>query len=382
MNTNTQNQLAPINQLRAQVMHADTAQQLQMVLPKHIGVEKFQRVVMTAVSKNQDLIGADRSSLLNSCIECATDGLMPNGKEAALVIFNTNSAAKGQPKKWVKKVQYMPMIAGIYKLARNSGELKILYADIVYQNDIFVYEKGFDVKCEHKPNLGDPGNIRGVYAVAETKDGTRYADYMPVLEVEKVRATSKTKDFGPWKEFWSEMAKKTVVRRLSKVLPLTPEIERIVQSVDAMYDFENNREMQDVTPPPAPQKQDYIDTQPEHMNDALDGGMPELDANGQTDADESETITNEDTETETPEKIYRLISKDDIVIDFDSIDKWQEAAVKGINKLSAESSIKAFRERHGSIMAHLNGIGYEDQVSAVADALDAALKPEDNEPEM
>lgn len=361
------NQIAPINQLRQQVMSPATAEQLQMVLPKHIGVEKFQRVVMTAVSKNQDLIGADRSSLLNSCIECATDGLMPNGKEAALVIFNTNSAGKGQPKKWENKVVYMPMIAGIYKLARNSGEVKNLYAAIVHRNDHFVYEKGFDVKCEHTPDIDDPGEIRGAYAVAETKDGTRYADYMSVIEINKVKAASKTSGYGPWVDWWEEMAKKTVVRRLSKVLPLTPEIERIVQSVDAMYDFENNREMQDVTPPPAPQKQDYIDTQPEHMNDTLDGGEEEPPA--------------EDIETETAEHIFRLISKDGDVIDFDSIEEWQDKAVKGVGKLKSESSITAFRKRHGAIMAHLNSLGYEDQVSAVSNAIDAALKP-DNEPEM
>jgi len=77
-------------------------------LPSHIKPEKFQRVVMTVVQQNPDLMGADRRSLLASCLKCAADGLIPDGREAALVIFKTKINEQ-----WVSAVQYMPMLAGI-----------------------------------------------------------------------------------------------------------------------------------------------------------------------------------------------------------------------------------------------------------------------------
>ena len=262
------NQLAPINELRKQIMSEGSAQQLKMALPAHISVEKFQRTVLTAVSKNNDLINADRASLMNSCVECAQDGLIPNGKEAALVIFNTNVAPKGQQKKWIKKVQYMPMITGIYKRARNSGEISTLAAHIVNKNDHFRIIKGFEPIIEHEPNIDNPGDIRGVYAVAILSDGARDAEYMSVVDVNRVKATSKTSGYGPWVDFWEEMAKKTVVRRLSKRLPVSSDLEKIINRVDADYAFEQSREMKDVTAPAAPQRKDY---EPSYLNGAIDG---------------------------------------------------------------------------------------------------------------
>jgi len=361
MNTNTQ--LAPIVELRQFLTSPAIIQRFTNVLPPHIDASVFTGVVMTAVNKNNDLLKADRGSLLTSCTDCAADGLKPDGREAALVVFGN-------------KVTYMPMVKGIYKLAKNSGEVKNFYAEIVHRNDDFDYEKGFNVRCEHTPNLDDPGDIRGAYAIAVTNNDVLYAEYMSVVDIEKIRSRSRAAQNGPWVTDWNEMAKKTLIHRLGKVLPMSPMLLSAVQRIEGDYDFNQTRTMQDVTPPPAPERQEYIDP-PEHMSDALDGGMPE----DETPDEDPETKTETETET-TPEKIYRLISKDGIVIDFDSIEEWQDKAVKGVSKLKAESSIKAFRERHGAIMAHLNSVGYEDQVKAVSDAIDAALKPDNNEPKM
>jgi phage RecT family recombinase len=217
-------QLVAITQLQAEIMSANVASQLKMALPEHIPVERFQRVVVTAVNKNPALVSADRRTLFTSCVECASDGLVPNGKEAALVLFGKN-------------VVYMPMIAGIYKRVRNSGEVTTLNGQVVHENDHFHYAFGFEPTLEHRPADGDRGNVSHVYAVAVLRDGTRDMEVMTVAEVEEVRATSKAKDSGPWKTWWGEMAKKTVVRRLAKRLPLTADLERLVQRVDDLYDL-------------------------------------------------------------------------------------------------------------------------------------------------
>jgi recombination protein RecT len=235
----------PVKDLQAQLAMESVKAQFSVALPAHITPDKFARVVMTAVAKNPDLAQADRRSLFNSCLEAAADGLMPNGKEAALVIFNTKEKIDGRDT-WIKKVQYMPMVRGIRKLAFNSGQLKLLDAFCVHANDAFSYEFGFEPTVTHKPPKfgSDRGPIIGVYAVAETKDGERSLEVMDKAAVEKVRAVSRSKDSGPWVQWWDEMARKTVLRRLAKRLPLSEELERAIERDNALYEVEARRQIQ------------------------------------------------------------------------------------------------------------------------------------------
>jgi recombination protein RecT len=196
--------------------------QLGAVLPTHIKVDQFNRVVMTAINLNPQLVAADRRSLFNSCNRCAADGLLPDGREAALVTFGN-------------QVQYMPMVFGIIKKLRNSGEIASVTARLVYEKELaearfrFVIEDGQE-RLQHEPMLtGERGKPALVYATAKFKDGTVQNEVMTVADVEKVRNSSRAKNSGPWTQWWDEMARKTVIRRLSKYLPLSAEDHRIMQ---------------------------------------------------------------------------------------------------------------------------------------------------------
>lgn len=249
--------------------------QLSMALPAHIGVDKFVRVAFTAVAKNAELAAADRGSLFTSCVECASDGLLPDGKEAALVIYNIRVKQRGGPDMLVKKVQYMPMIAGIHKKARNTGEISMLDAHVVYEKDQFDYALGLDTRLEHRPYLGDRGNAVAVYAVAKLKDGTHYVEVMSVSDVEHVRKASKNAEKGPWADWWGEMARKTVVRRLAKRLPMSAELETMIQRVDALYNFDESKEPRLSGPAPArPQIGNYAPQPVAAVDEALDDEPP------------------------------------------------------------------------------------------------------------
>src|SRR5579872_7163533 len=102
------------------------------VLPGNIPVERFKRMVITALNTNPDLAQADRRSLFNSCIKCASDGLLPDGREAALVVYNTK-IKRGSREYRADMVRYLPMIAGIRKRMHNSGEVDGTTAEVVYQ---------------------------------------------------------------------------------------------------------------------------------------------------------------------------------------------------------------------------------------------------------
>lgn len=198
-------------------------------LPAHIPSAKFVRTAQTAIAMNPSILECDRRSLYAACMKAAQDGLVLDGREAALVKFGGDA-------------QYMPMVAGILKKARNSGDISTIAAHVAYERDLFDYTLGDDEKITHKPFLGEGGRGKPVvvYAVAKLKDGGIMREIMSVAEVERVRAVSRSKDKGPWVQWWDEMAKKTVIRRLAKRLPSSTdreddEFQRTVERDDDLY---------------------------------------------------------------------------------------------------------------------------------------------------
>ncbi len=218
---------APIDIIRRNIENLGT--EFRAALPQHIPVDRFKRVVLTAINQNPDLQAADRKSLFGACMRAAQDGLLPDGREGALVLFNTKVGGE-----WVKAVQWMPMVHGIIKKMRNSGELASISAHPVYERDAFEYVLGDAEAIVHKPFLsGDAGKMIAVYAIARLKDGSIQREVMTRAEVEKVRAASKSGNSGPWVGWFEEMARKTVVRRLSKYLPMSTEVEDALRADDA-----------------------------------------------------------------------------------------------------------------------------------------------------
>jgi recombination protein RecT len=219
----------PIDVLRKQL---SSLPEIAQNLPTTVSPEKFRNVVVTAANMTPDLLSADRRSLLGACVKCAADGLVPDGREAALVIFNTKNKDGG----WEKRIQYMPMLAGVLKRMRNSGEIAGISVQIVCEQDDFTYSPDdFERPIKHTtPPLGtDRGKAVGAYALVKLKDGTVMGDVMDVRAIERVRSVSRSKDKGPWVDWWDEMARKTVLRRLAKYLPMdaTP-IEALLRRDD------------------------------------------------------------------------------------------------------------------------------------------------------
>lgn len=202
--------------------------QFKAALPEHVTPAKFIRVTLTAIQNDSTLLGCERKSLFSSVIRCAQDGLLPDGKEAALVKYGNN-------------VQYMPMIQGIYKRMRNSGEITSLTAEVIYESDNFKYWidhiSGQNLLYEPVLFKKDRGDRIGAFAVCRLKDGGCEIEVMSKDDVYAVRGVSKSKG-GPWAgPFENEMWRKTVIRRLSKRLPLSPDLRRFLEQDDEMYDL-------------------------------------------------------------------------------------------------------------------------------------------------
>jgi recombination protein RecT len=220
------------------------ADQFAAALPSHISPEKFQRTIVTAVQSDPELLLADRQSLVLACMRCAQDGLLPDKREAALVIFVENKNVGGS---WVKikKVQYMPMVYGLRSKVLRSGEVTDLTVKVVYRKEVeeglFVYEEGTESMLRHRPLLelaaedATDSCIVAAYSMATLKDGSKSYEVMRRFEITKVQNVSQTgalvdykgnarEPKGPWKDWYPEQCKKTVLRRHTKTLPMSTDL--------------------------------------------------------------------------------------------------------------------------------------------------------------
>lgn len=212
--------------------------QFKLALPAHIPSAKFVRTVLTALQNNPDLLKADRQSVLSGCMKAAQDGLLIDNRDAALVIFKTKDGDN-----WVMKAQYMPMVSGILKKARNSGQISTISAHVAYQNDKFLYVLGDEEKIIHEPNMLERGKPIAAYAIVKLKDGSVQREVMTISEIDAIRKRSRTSDKGPWVTDWAEMARKTVLRRIAKYIPSSADKEGeslvdITSRDDDLYDME------------------------------------------------------------------------------------------------------------------------------------------------
>ncbi|POE22837.1 hypothetical protein BV923_09635 [Pectobacterium odoriferum] len=217
------------------------------ILPSHINFDRFVTAAAVAIANNPDLDVADPQSLINSLTLCAKDGLIPDNREAALVVFNTKVKRNGLDT-WIKKVQYMPMVDGVMKRARQTGEISIIAARIVYENDAF--RAWMDDSGEHisyEPTLGERGNIIGAFAYARMHKGEVQFEWMNPADIEKVRLASKNPDSPPWKNWWEGMARKSVMHRLARRLPNSSELMEMLERGNEM-NWQQDVIEKDVTP--------------------------------------------------------------------------------------------------------------------------------------
>lgn len=214
-----------ITEVRTQL--AKMGGELSKVLPEHITPDRFERVTLTALQRSPDLLNCDRKSLFEAVMQCAQDGLIPDGREAALTKFGG-------------KVAYMPMVAGILKKVRQSGDLSTITSHVVYEADHFDYwvdDEGEHLT--HKPEiLGDPGKPRGVYAMAHTTDGGVYIEVLRMSDIDRIKSASRGGNNGPWATWWDQMAKKSAIRRLAKRLPMSTDLEAVVNRDDQFYPYQ------------------------------------------------------------------------------------------------------------------------------------------------
>lgn len=207
--------------------------QLTMALPKHMTADRLSRIVLTECRKVPALLQCNTASLLGAVMQAAQLGLEPGSAlgHCYLLPFGNGKAADG-----LSNAQLIIGYRGMIDLARRSGQLVSIGAYVVREGDEFSWELGLHPDIKHVPAPDSEDKpVTHVYAVANLKDGGVQFEVMTRKSIEIVRSQSKAGTKGPWVTHWEEMAKKTVIRRLFKYLPISIEAARAIQ-VDEMSD--------------------------------------------------------------------------------------------------------------------------------------------------
>jgi len=190
------------------------------MLPSHINIERFLKSALLAVARDPKLQECTPASLFTAVVNAAELGLdfVPAKGQAYLI-------------KYGDKAQFMVGFKGMMDLAKRGGQVIDIQAHVVYEKDTFEIEYGSNSKLTHKPTLGDDtGAIIGAYCIAELKDGSKPFEFMKKSEITGIQKRSKAANNGPWQTDWTEMARKTVIRRLCKYLPSNPDLDKAIEA--------------------------------------------------------------------------------------------------------------------------------------------------------
>lgn len=262
-------QLSPVEAFKKTIAGGQR-EQIAKQLPKGLDVDRFIRTAMTVVQMNPELLTCTPTSLFGSIMLAAKDGLLPDGKEAVIQPYNCKIAVRGQPDRWEKQAQYMPMVKGLMQIMYRTGDVSMIDGVAVYEKDVFEYERGDMPRIIHKPYMGveAPGQVVAAYVVIKLKNGEVKREVMFRRDIESVRNASKAKDGPGWRNWYDQFAIKAVIKRAFKQLPTDSEdFDRVIQhDNDAMgFDFDDK---------PAPLKVDAKPGQPSRLQAIIDSRKP------------------------------------------------------------------------------------------------------------
>lgn len=194
------------------------------------------------------LESCSQASIANSLMDMATLGLNASKKQGYFIAYGG-------------KCQFQKSYFGNITLARRNG-LKTINAEIIYDGDTFKYhiENGMKVIDVHEQDFMNIDNdkILGAYAVAVMDDGRKVVEVMNINQLKKAwnqrMGGLKEDASSTHMKFKDQMAKKTVINRLCKLIGNTStdgnisEISDRLDEVadvdmvaeDVAYEIENN----------------------------------------------------------------------------------------------------------------------------------------------
>ena len=241
--------------------------EIAIALPSVITGERFTRMMLTAMSSTPELQKCTPKSFLGAMMQAAQLGVEPNTPlgQAYLIPFKN---------KGILECQFQLGYKGLIDLVYRSGEVNIVQAHVVHENDECEYELGLEPKLKHVPAKSKRGAPVYYYAMFKTKNGGYGFSVMSIEDVRehaKKYSQSFSSSFSPWAKNFDEMAKKTVLKQCLKYAPLKTEFVRAIVSDETIKSnlSDNMGEVADET--------DFIEVEKVEENQPEEEPMPEID---------------------------------------------------------------------------------------------------------
>lgn len=198
--------------------------EIKRALPSILTPERFTRMALSAINNTPKLAECSPMSFIAALMNAAQLGLEPNTVlgQAYLIPYKN---------KGILECQFQIGYKGMIDLAYRSGQVQMIQAQAVYENDTFEYELGLNPKLVHRPAAWDRGQNTYFYAVFHTINGGYNFSVMSRSEMELFASSyskAYTSEYSPWKTSFEEMGKKTVLKQALKYAPLKVDFQRAV----------------------------------------------------------------------------------------------------------------------------------------------------------
>jgi recombination protein RecT len=177
---------------------------------------QFKQIVINELKRSpklQEAFVRNPASLFASILHCAEMGLNPSQMVGEFFFIPY-------------KDSITPILGykGLLTLLMRSSKVKKIWSEVVYEDDDFEYELGLEPKLLHTPNhhsVRNSKNIKCIYACAKLDDEVIFK-VMFKSEIQNIINMSKVPNelfFNDKKDPEQWMAKKTVLKQLSKLMP-------------------------------------------------------------------------------------------------------------------------------------------------------------------
>ena len=227
----TSGSLAGLNQKEVSTYLMGMRDRVAMVLPKHLTAERIISMAATTIAKNPKIADCSPASLLGSVMQASILGFPP--VEALGYCYFVP---------YKKQIQFQIGYKGFIELARRSGKIKMVYAEVVREGDDFDVDYGLTPNLKHKPKFDIDKPLKFVYAVCHFSDGGYNFVVLSRGDVERLRMRSPMQDANPsgaWFTDYDAMAKAKALKQLAKYMPLNIDQQEAIATDETVLNPEN-----------------------------------------------------------------------------------------------------------------------------------------------
>lgn len=201
---------------------------IQIMGPKFMTPERVMKMVLIAASREPKLFECTQASVLQAAMDATEYGLDCSGKlgEGYLIPFWNSKINK-------LEAQFIPGYQGYIKLMCQHESVIFIESRIVYEDDEFTLNYGSDKPIHHIPELRPKSGqvVMGVYAIIHMVGGHQLCEWMNLSELHEIKrralANKKNKQYSPWVTDEPAMQRKSVICRIQKYAPKTPELQAV-----------------------------------------------------------------------------------------------------------------------------------------------------------